>query len=279
MGSLLVASVYLGAESLAELPPLVHGGGNILGALNPAHPRLILSGSTWEIIKSRRREDPALDCLLIHCERESRALLDAPPVVYRKEGRRLLAVSRTTLRRVLFLATQFHLSGDKAFALRAQEEMLAVAAFDDWNPSHFLDVAEMTTALAIGYDWLYDALSPEARKAIEKAIVEKGLRPGLPEMGFAKIENNWNQVCLAGMSLGALAVAEEEPELAARTLAKTRDFNMNGMKPYAPSGVYPEGGILLGLRDDLRGPPPKLFAIVARHGLGPGREPGLPSKR
>jgi hypothetical protein len=37
--------------------------------------------------------------------------------------------------------------------------MLAAAAFSDWNPSHFLDVAEMTAALAIGYDWLYEEVS------------------------------------------------------------------------------------------------------------------------
>ena len=30
--------------------------------------------------------------------------------------------------------------------------MLAIAQFADWNPSHFLDVAEMTMGMAIGYD-------------------------------------------------------------------------------------------------------------------------------
>ena len=39
---------------------------------------------------------------------------------------------------------------------RLEEEMLAAAGFSDWNPGSFLDVAEMTTALAIGYDWLHD---------------------------------------------------------------------------------------------------------------------------
>ena len=56
------------------------------------------------------------------------------------------------------------MTGDKRYALRAQKEMIAAAAFDDWNPSHFLDVAEMTTALAFGYDWLYDELDPQARE-------------------------------------------------------------------------------------------------------------------
>ena len=43
------------------------------------------------------------------------------------------------------------------------KELRAAAAFPDWNPSHFLDTAEMTHAFAIGYDWLYEGLGPEAR--------------------------------------------------------------------------------------------------------------------
>ncbi len=50
------------------------------------------------------------------------------------------------------------MTGDPQFKDRAEQEMLGVAAFPDWNPPHFLDVGEMTTAMAIGYDWLYDVL-------------------------------------------------------------------------------------------------------------------------
>ena len=38
--------------------------------------------------------------------------------------------------------------------------MLTAARFEDWNPSHFLDVAEMTFALAIGYDWHSEGKTP-----------------------------------------------------------------------------------------------------------------------
>jgi len=40
---------------------------------------------------------------------------------------------------------------------------LAAARFGDWNPKHFLDVAEMTFALAIWYDWLFDQLDTNLR--------------------------------------------------------------------------------------------------------------------
>ena len=82
-------------------------------------------------------------------------MIEDPPVVHRLIGPRLLDQSRAALRRISTLAGLYRLDGDHRKADRARLEMLAAAAFPDWNPSHFLDVAEMTNALAIGYDWLY----------------------------------------------------------------------------------------------------------------------------
>jgi hypothetical protein len=206
------------------------------------HPRVLVSAQSWKEIADKRREDVLLDRFLRQSEREARGVLSAEPVKYEKEGRRLLHVSRRALRRILLLSFHFRLTGEFLFARRAEREMLAAAAFSDWNPSHFLDVAEMTAALAIGYDWLFADLSTRARTAIRQAIVEKGLRPGIePNHGWLKNENNWNQVCLAGLTMGALAVAEDEPQLAAQVLEMVQKFNHYGLHPYAPDGVYPEG--------------------------------------
>ncbi len=45
--------------------------------------------------------------------------------------------------------------GESAWRARALEELRAARVPSDWNPSHFLDVAEMSHAFAVGYDWLY----------------------------------------------------------------------------------------------------------------------------
>jgi Heparinase II/III-like protein. len=218
-----------------------------LATLKPEHPRLIASKTTWDEIKARRHADAALDAFLRRGEVEARAVLTVPLVTYQKTGRRLLSVSRRALRRVLLLALHHRLTGDPALARRAEEEMLAAAAFPDWNPSHFLDVGEMTAALAFGYDWLYDVLPEKSREVIAMALVEKGLRPGAEtEHHWERVQNNWNSVCLAGLSLGALALAEREPTLAAQILEKARTKNANGLKPYAPDGVYPEGAMYWG---------------------------------
>ena len=219
---------------------------DLLASLRPGHPRLLASAATWDAIKAKRGKDALLDGFLRRGEVEARAILAVPPVVYKKDGKRLLHVSRVVLRRVLLLALHFHLTDDPKLAQRAGQEMQAAAAFTDWNPSHFLDVGEMTAALAFGYDWLYDVLDADARRIVADAIAEKGLRPGLALDAGAGLENNWNAVCLGGLTLGALAVAEHEPVLASQILDKTRKNNPRGMKPYAPSGVYPEGPMYWG---------------------------------
>lgn len=220
--------------------------GDILATLRRERPRLLATPATWEKLKKRRGADPLFDGFLRRSETEARAIVPVAPVTYQKQGKRLLHVSRQALRRVLLLAMHYHLTGDQTLAKRAEQEMLAAAAFSDWNPSHFLDVGEMTAALAFGYDWLYNQLSPEARQTIATAIIEKGLKPGLGNPGWARTENNWNQVCLGGLSLGALALAEQEPALAAQILDMTKNFNSYGLKPYAPDGVYPEGAMYWG---------------------------------
>jgi hypothetical protein len=123
--------------------------------------------------------------------------IEKPVAVYKKQGKRLLSVSRQVLERVLMWSYAYLVTDDVSYAQRAEKEMLASAAFENWNPSHFLDVAEMTTALALGYDWLYDALSEQAREVIAQAILQKGILGAENErqMWFYKSNHNWNQVC------------------------------------------------------------------------------------
>jgi hypothetical protein len=42
------------------------------------------------------------------------------------------------------------MTGDEKFQLRAEQEMVALASFESWNPSHFLDAATITMAMAVG---------------------------------------------------------------------------------------------------------------------------------
>lgn len=207
------------------------------------HPRVLATRSELlELARSLDREPfrrQVADLII----REAKALQRAEPVRRTLEGRRLLSESRRCLERVLVLSMAYYLTGDVQHVQRCRQEMLAAARFSDWNPSHFLDVAEMTCSLAIGYDWLYEQLDEGTRSELRAAIVQKGVRLAFDAKysGWTRLSNNWGQVCHGGLTIGALAVLEDEPGLAARTVHNALENVVPAMNQYAPRGNYPEG--------------------------------------
>jgi hypothetical protein len=209
----------------------------------PGHPRILLLKGEEEAIRKTVAADPAWGNLHQTIIAECDALLEKEPVQRIQIGRRLLDKSRELLRRVFYLSYAYRLSGQEKYLKRAEKELLAVAAFSDWNPSHFLDVAEMTLGMAIGYDWLYSSLPESSRKQIREAILKKGIEPSQDTSynGWLKATHNWNQVCNAGMAYGALAIYESEPQLAESIIKRSIESIGLPLKDYLPDGAYPEG--------------------------------------
>jgi hypothetical protein len=207
------------------------------------HSRLLATGPELEALRRAADADPMRRMLADAVIAQARAMHNLPPIRRIKTGRRLLGQSRRCVKRVVTLATAYRLTGDDQHARRAEQEMLAAARFSDWNPSHFLDVAEMTFALALGYDWLYGQLDQASRDAIRTAIVAKGVALQFDSVhtGWVQATNNWGQVCHGGLAAGALAVMEDEPDLAARTVLSAVHNVTHAMAAYAPRGSYPEG--------------------------------------
>ena len=166
-----------------------------LRAMGGGHPRLFLGAGGEKALAEKMDADAWRRGVRDGLLRRADGMLGTAPVARVMTGRRLLHVSREALGRVLHLGLAWRMTGEGKYAERARAEMLAVAGFGDWNPSHFLDVAEMTAAMGIGYDWFYAALGEGEREVIRRAIVEKGLRPGFVVDHWAKAKHNWNQVC------------------------------------------------------------------------------------
>ena len=202
------------------------------------HPRLLMRPAEEPVITAGSRFAKA-DSIIVAF---SDAVLDEPPVTRKMIGKRLLHTSREALKRIFWLGYTYRTHGGEAYARRAIDEMLAVSAFTDWNPSHFLDVGEMTMALAIGYDWLYDQMTIRERMTVARAIIDKGLKPASNEVDawFYRSEINWNAVCNAGMVYGALAVWEEDPDFCQAMLEKSLESNKLAYNAYKGGG-YPEG--------------------------------------
>ena len=223
------------------------------------HPRLIALDSDMDRTRQYIIRYPEVRAIRNRLAENAVQMLTEPPIKHTLLSRGgfsnrsldhvwvLLPESRLCVERIYTLATLYRLEGDERFAQRACEELLAASAFSDWNPSHFLDTAEMTHAVAIGYDWLYDFMDLETRRTISQAIVEKGLNPGVQAYKslhhFVVTGTNWNQVCNGGLGIGALAVADEQPDLSEHILSRSLASIRRAMETYAPDGGWNEGPI------------------------------------
>jgi len=216
-----------------------------LRQLRAGHPRLILLDADFDRLRLLVRENALAKRIYGDLEKECDRLLSIPPVEYKLAGPRLETQTHRAIDRITSLALMYRLSGRDPWLRRAMLEMNAVAAFKDWNPARWIDTAEMTHAFAIGYDWLYNALSQEERASIRDAIVTKAMDPVLPVYqkpgAWARDRLHWNLVCNGGFAMGALAVAEDVPEKSAVLLHAVLDSVPHGLQSFGAEGAWPEG--------------------------------------
>ncbi|MBI5771364.1 MAG: heparinase II/III family protein [Verrucomicrobia bacterium] len=229
-------TIYPPTTTEAEVRALVQ-------PLELPRPRLLVRPGEWDRVRERVRREPGIAAIADRIRRDADAMLGIAPIKRELIGRRMLAQSRRALRRLLTLSFTFVLTRDSKYAERAAREMRAIADFPDWNPAHFLDVAEMTLAMAIGYDWLHGQLDEPTRAAVRATILTKGVRVPLDTQHNRWTVNasNWGQVCHAGMVAGALAVLEDDREAATLTIHRALANVPRAMAAFAPKGSYPEG--------------------------------------
>jgi len=223
---------------------------DVLKTLDRGHPRLFLKDPDLEALKRRAATDATLARYVRDMIRQADRYIGREPVKYRLIGPRLLSVSRECLNRVVTCALAYRWTGQKKYAKTALENMLAACEFKDWHPPHYLDTAEMTNAVGIGYDWLFDYMDAATRRRVRQGIIQHGLEQGVRcytggyngrDHWFVGSEFNWNQVCNGGMIVGALAVAETDPKYARIIIPAAVESLPRALKSYAPDGAWGEG--------------------------------------
>jgi len=179
---------------------------------------------------------------------QANVYLELPINEYKYYGKRMLNSTREGVCRLQTLSLAYLLTKNTRYLDRTKEEIIEAISVPSWNPSHFLDVAEIAIGLGFAYDWLFDELSNELKQAIRKALIDKAFVPSFgDDQLWISGSNNWNQVCHAGVSLAALAVGDEEPEWMEKIVSRAVENVPIAMEvSYAPAGVYPEGPMYWG---------------------------------
>jgi hypothetical protein len=213
--------------------------------LRKSQPRLILNAKLEKELKKKMKTNPVLQNMYKAIKLNSESIFSEPFLEQKVIGWRMLKVSSEMLYRVNMLAFVYLMEKEPEILRRINDELVAVCNFSDWNPQHFLDVAEMSMAVALALDWTAGDLPESTIQLAKSALVEKGIKPSWSEIGnrirWVNRDNNWNQVCNGGMIAAALAVAEDEPELAVKTISRALNSLPYALEVYMPDGIYPEG--------------------------------------
>lgn len=195
-------------------------------------------------IETMLRRDTSFNSLNNYIIQTATKYIQTNPLSRKLRGIRLLDISQEVLKRSLYLSYSYHITGEEKYAIRAKKEILNVCSYSDWNPRHFLDVAEMSLAVSIGYGWLRDKFSREEKDSVVQAILEKAIKPAellLPSKGFYGVSTNWNPVCNAGIVAAAISISSEYPEQSEKIIKAAENSNIRFINSFKPDGASPEG--------------------------------------
>ena len=167
---------------------------------------------------------------------------------YIDEGGRMLDTAKEVKHRIEVLcfsakyleANNLDVGKSNLYKEKVKEYLMYVCTeYPNWHPIHFLDTAEMTYAVAFGYDFLYDELNGEQRIAIEQALIDKGLALSCKEnysYVFSMAKTNWNQVCNSAMGMAALVMRNSDIVIDKSRITDTQIFSYLPAKEKITSG-------------------------------------------
>ncbi len=223
--------------------------------LQKQSPRLVLNKEIEKVLKQKLKTDPVIQNVYSAIKLEAVKVFEKPlinldiPMEQRTQNNQL-DISRDMLHRINMLAMVYRIEKDPRMLNRINEEVVAACNFPSWNPKHFLDVGEMSLAIALAIDWTAGNLPKTTIDLAKKSLIEKGIKPSWPadgsNPGWAYGTNNWNQVCNGGLVAASIAVADVDPGLAAKTIQRAIDGMVIALAEYGPDGVYPEGATYWG---------------------------------
>ncbi len=228
-----------------------------------SHPRVMATKADFDAIRSLVKTDPTAkawaDSIIARADNMVAANITNSSSPYYisyvvSSTNDILTMSRRVLDMMQTLGMAHQLTGQETvpskYSSKAFDVLFEASFFDDWMHSHFLDTAEMMTAFAIGYDWMYYAFDDYDRQFIAETVKRLGLdyakqaydgTGGTANTGWWKrVDYNWNTVCNSGIIVAASAFADIYPDLAFELSSKAINNIKIALKPFSPHGGYAE---------------------------------------
>lgn len=157
----------------------------------------------------------------------------------------LLTQARAIYGRMTSLSAAYLLTNDRKYVDRAWVDLEAVCgdAYPEWRLEHLITASEMAVGVSIAYDWMYDAWTDEQKSFMEKALIEKYIRPSekkyfMENTLYYHVPDNTNRGAVnnGGSIICGIAMFEKDPELCSSIIE-------NGLRAleYMTDMFYPDG--------------------------------------
>ncbi len=251
-----------------------------LSGIAKVRPRLLQNAAGWAAIKNQLASDPLLAKLMGNLKASGEDLLKDPEL-NRINGEILGTVgegSRAIYRMGLLGALHYG-DGDLKWKERAVREALLLcdkSNFRDWHPGECQVVSEMVIAVCLAYDWFRDGFNAQQATEIRTFLDQKGVdaliahlhdepvpestkgvsggqtadsskdknkgKPKGPPTKAAEAPVGREKMSAASaLLLTALCFADEDVTLAKKAAAAAAKPFGEGIRRFAPAGVWPEG--------------------------------------
>lgn len=211
-----------------------------------AHPRVLANGVRLAEVRQNMSLNPIVRQWYEKLKSDAEKYLNMSAPIYTKpDGIRLLAVSNQMYDRMQTLGIAYKMTGDTRYAEAAWRDLDAVSRFTDWNPSHYLDVGQMSYAVALGYSWFYDYLSDERKDIIAAGWTKHALESYINAIDrvawWTTVNSNWNPWTHGGILTGIVALSDRLDDRAKYALDRMFPYLEYLYPEFVPDGAWAEG--------------------------------------
>lgn len=210
------------------------------------HPRLLCTPEQWEYnMNLYKNGDTYLTNTVNNVIKLANSYLSIGDSEYGLyDGQRLVREERFAIK---YCAFAFAVTGEQKYFDRMYRAIEVGSSWPDWNPSHWLDVAEMAYAFAIAYDLCYDNFTEAQKRVLRNGLMKNGIEQGCKTWrangSVPRVTTNWQEVCAGGVGIAALALIDEPGyyNICAEFVNHAIRTLPLGLAMYGPDGAFPEG--------------------------------------
>ncbi len=222
----------------------VSSDNKLIGKIRDTHPRIYINN--FDDIKLKIQTDSLSNAWYQKLKSTADNYVSANTIeVYNPSSSTALATARRIRYKLHILSFMYALTDDENYKTQAYNQIVETGNFPNWNG--YLQSAEISSGIAVAYDWMYNGLSDTQIETICQIMYDKGFYyallsyMGISNTTFVDSPSNQNMACNSMYMMAALAFAHDYPGIAGYILDRGIDSLPTGLSILAPDGASPEG--------------------------------------